>query len=38
MSKEQRGYIQRRDYGCDYPDSGVPILVLPSDTGCVMGT
>ncbi len=28
VSKEQRGYIERRDYGCDHPGSGVPILLV----------
>jgi iron complex outermembrane receptor protein len=26
VSKRQRGYIERRDYGCDFPNSGVPPL------------
>ena len=36
VSKKQDGYIQRRDYGCDHPDSGVPPLVAVSQ-GCVLG-
>ena len=36
VSKKQDGYIQRRDYGCDHPDSGVPILVSTGQ-GCVLG-
>jgi iron complex outermembrane recepter protein len=36
VSKQQRGYIQRRDYGCDFPDSGVPILVSVGQD-CVLG-
>jgi iron complex outermembrane receptor protein len=35
VSKRQRGYIARRDYGCDFPNSGVPRL--RSDIGnCVV--
>lgn len=26
VSKRQRGYIERRDFGCDFPESGVPRL------------
>jgi iron complex outermembrane receptor protein len=36
VSKKQNGYIQRRDYGCDHPDSGVPLLVA-TNQGCVLG-
>jgi len=36
VSKKQNGYIQRRDYGCDHPESGVPLLVSVSQ-GCVLG-
>ena len=36
VSKKQDGYIQRRDYGCDFPSSGVPPLVSASQ-GCVLG-
>ena len=36
VSKEQRGHVQIRDYGCDHPESGVPILSsVGSD--CVVG-
>jgi len=35
VSKRQRGYIARRDYGCDFPNSGIPRL--RSDIGnCVI--
>jgi iron complex outermembrane receptor protein len=35
VSKRQRGYIARRDYGCDFPTSGIPRL--RSDiAGCVV--
>jgi iron complex outermembrane recepter protein len=35
VSKRQRGYIERRDYGCDFPNSGIPRL--RSDIGnCVV--
>jgi iron complex outermembrane receptor protein len=36
VSKQQRGYIERRDYGCDFPGSGVPILVSVGQD-CVVG-
>jgi iron complex outermembrane receptor protein len=36
VSKQQRGYIQRRDYGCDNPGSGVPVLVSVGQD-CVLG-
>ena len=36
VSKKQDGYVQRRDYGCDFPNSGVPPLVSASQ-GCVLG-
>ncbi|MEP7243465.1 MAG: TonB-dependent receptor, partial [Gammaproteobacteria bacterium] len=36
VSKKQNGYIQRRDYGCDHPASGVPLLVSVGQ-GCVLG-
>ena len=36
VSKKQDGYIQRRDYGCDHPNSGVPIVVSVGQ-GCVVG-
>jgi iron complex outermembrane receptor protein len=36
VSKKQDGYIQRRDYGCDHPGSGVPLLVSVGQ-GCVLG-
>lgn len=36
VSKQQDGYIQRRDYGCDFPDSGVPIFA-PASKNCVLG-
>jgi iron complex outermembrane receptor protein len=36
VSKKQDGYIQRRDYGCDNPASGVPLLVSVGQ-GCVLG-
>jgi iron complex outermembrane receptor protein len=36
VSKKQNGYIQRRDYGCDHPESGVPLLVA-TNQGCVLG-
>ncbi|HEY4214778.1 MAG TPA: TonB-dependent receptor [Steroidobacteraceae bacterium] len=36
VSKKQDGYVQRRDYGCDFPSSGVPPLVSASQ-GCVLG-
>jgi iron complex outermembrane receptor protein len=36
VSKKQDGYIQRRDYGCDNPASGVPLLVA-TNLGCVLG-
>jgi iron complex outermembrane receptor protein len=36
VSKQQRGYIERRDYGCDFPASGVPSQVLAGDD-CVLG-
>jgi iron complex outermembrane receptor protein len=35
VSKEQRGYIERRDYGCEFPESGIPALVSPL-RGCVI--
>jgi iron complex outermembrane recepter protein len=35
VSKRQRGYIERRDYGCDFPNSGVPSL-LSRTAGCVV--
>jgi iron complex outermembrane recepter protein len=36
VSKHQRGHVERRDYGCDFPNSGVPSLVAPGDD-CVVG-
>jgi iron complex outermembrane receptor protein len=36
VSKQQRGYIERRDFGCDFPNSGVPILVSVGQD-CVLG-
>jgi hypothetical protein len=36
VSKKQDGYIQRRDYGCDHLQSGVPPLVSVGQ-GCVLG-
>lgn len=36
VSKEQRGYIQRRDYGCEHPESGVPVLVSVGQKDCVI--
>jgi iron complex outermembrane recepter protein len=36
VSKQQRGYIERRDYGCDFPGSGVPILVSVGQD-CIVG-
>jgi len=37
VSKRQGGYVDRIDYGCKFPNSGVPILA--SVTGnCVVGT
>jgi iron complex outermembrane recepter protein len=35
VSKRQRGYIERRDYGCDFPNSGVPALRSPV-AGCIV--
>jgi iron complex outermembrane receptor protein len=35
VSRRQRGYIERRDFGCDFPESGVPRL-LTSVAGCVV--
>ena len=37
VSKRQGGYIERRDYGCSFPTSGVPIL-SPTSGNCVVGT
>ena len=37
VSKRQGGYIERRDYGCTFPASGVPIL-SPTSGNCVVGT
>ena len=37
VSKRQGGYIERRDFGCSFPTSGVPILAT-SATNCVVGT
>src|SRR5687768_15598505 len=35
VSKRQRGFIARRDYGCDFPNSGIPRL--RSDIGnCIV--
>jgi iron complex outermembrane recepter protein len=36
VSKQQRGYIERRDYGCSFPGSGLPILVSVGQD-CVVG-
>jgi iron complex outermembrane receptor protein len=36
VSKEQRGHVQIRDYGCDFPNSGVPVLRTVG-TDCVVG-
>lgn len=36
VSKQQRGYVEIRDYGCYFPNSGVPALRSP-DSGCVTG-
>ena len=36
VSKEQRGYIERRDYGCEHPNSGVPVLVSVGQD-CTLG-
>ena len=36
VSKEQRGHVQIRDYGCDNPTSGVPILRTVG-SNCVVG-
>jgi iron complex outermembrane recepter protein len=36
VSKQQRGYVQRRDYGCEFPGSGVPSMV-PAGDDCVLG-
>lgn len=36
VSKEQNGYVQRRDYGCDNPGSGVPVLAS-TNQNCVVG-
>jgi iron complex outermembrane receptor protein len=35
VKKKQRGYIERRDYGCDFPDSGVPAQ-LPPGGDCIV--
>ncbi|HVY81283.1 MAG TPA: TonB-dependent receptor [Steroidobacteraceae bacterium] len=35
VSKRQRGYIARRDYGCDFPNSGIPAL-RSAIAGCVI--
>lgn len=35
VSKQQRGYIERRDFGCEFPESGVPALRSPA-AGCVV--
>ena len=35
VSKRQRGYIERRDYGCDHPGSGIPTL-RSALAGCVI--
>lgn len=37
VSKRQRGYVERRDYGCAFPNSGVPNLA-PGSGNCVVGT
>ncbi len=37
VSKRQDGYIDRIDYGCSHPDSGVPIL-KPVGNDCKVGT
>jgi iron complex outermembrane recepter protein len=37
VSKKQDGYVQRRDYGCDNPASGVPVLSPVGQTDCVVG-
>ncbi|MEO6185671.1 MAG: TonB-dependent receptor, partial [Steroidobacteraceae bacterium] len=37
VSKRQRGHVQRIDYGCAFPASGVPILAPVLDD-CVVGT
>lgn len=29
VSKKQEGYVERRDYGCEFPGSGVPSAVAP---------
>jgi iron complex outermembrane receptor protein len=36
VSKEQNGYVQIRDYGCDHPGSGLPVLANPNKD-CVLG-
>jgi iron complex outermembrane receptor protein len=36
VSKQQQGYIERRDYGCEFPASGVPSSV-PAGGDCVLG-
>ena len=36
VSKQQRGYVERRDYGCEFPNSGVPSTV-PAGGDCVVG-
>jgi iron complex outermembrane receptor protein len=35
VSKRQRGYVERRDFGCEFPTSGVPALRSPT-AGCVV--
>ena len=35
VSKIQEGYVDRIDYGCAFPDSGIPALVT-TDEGCVV--
>jgi iron complex outermembrane receptor protein len=37
VSKRQRGYVERRDYGCAFPASGVANLI-PGSKNCVVGT
>jgi iron complex outermembrane receptor protein len=36
VSKEQNGYVERRDYGCANPGSGVPVLASTAQD-CVVG-
>ena len=37
VSKRQKGYVERRDYGCAFPTSGVPNLT-PGSKDCVVAT